>query len=46
MTTGTTSYVFESFVEDLLRMSVPQNKEQTRCSASIERSVLVYIRSV
>jgi len=26
MTTGSTSYMRESFVEDLLRMSVPQSK--------------------
>jgi len=35
----------ESFVEGVLRMSVPQLERSLR-SASIERVVLVYIRSV
>jgi len=43
MATGSASYMREIFVEDLLWMSMSQ---QSRCSASIERAVLVYIRSV
>ena len=30
MTTGSTSYIRESFVEDLLRMSMPQSKVAVR----------------
>jgi len=30
MTTGSTSYIRDSFVEDLLRMSVPQSKVAVR----------------
>jgi len=42
---GSTSYMPERFVEGLLRKSVPQ-LGQSLCSASIERAVLVCIRSV
>jgi len=45
MTMGYISYMRERFVEGLFRKSVPQ-LEQSRCSASVESAVLVYIRSV
>ena len=44
MTTESASYMRESFVEVLIRTLVRQ-LEQSLCSASIERAVLVYIRS-
>jgi len=45
MTTESNSYTRGSFAEGVLRTSVPQ-LEQTLCLASIERVVLVCIRSV
>jgi len=42
---GYASYMCESFVEGLLRKSVPQ-LEQRLGSVLIERAVLVYIRRV
>jgi len=45
MKTGSTSYIRESFAEGLLRKVVPQ-LECSLCSTSIERAVLIYIRSV
>jgi len=44
MTTGSTSYMGEIFVEDLLRMSMLQSKVAVRLR--FKRAVLVYIRSV
>ena len=35
MTTGSTSYIRESFVEDLLRMSVPQSKVAVRLQLNV-----------
>jgi len=35
MTTGSTSYIRESFVEDLLRMSVPQSKVAVRLRLNV-----------
>jgi len=43
MSTGSTSYMSEGFVEGLLRKSVPQ---QRLCYALSERAVLVHIRSM
>jgi len=45
MTTGSTSYMPECFVEGLLRKQVTASV-QSKVSASIEHAVLVYIRSV
>jgi len=35
MTTGSTSYIRESFVEDLLRMSMPQSKVAVRLRLNV-----------
>jgi len=43
MTTGSLLNMRESFVQGLLRKSVPQSKF---CSTSIERAVLMYMRRV